>query len=240
MALGIGDASTVDETRVRDLAADFARAVPQHLSLAVELPEGSTAISPADFAQVVVEGIVLARWRYFVGKGGDEPTLTALTIIAPDDVADEVRAGADRGRTIARAAAIARDLANCPATTLTAARMAEIAEELGPEAGLEVTTFDKAQLIEMGCGGLPGVNAGSIEPPRMIKMTYTPSGSPTGHLVLVGKGVMYDSGGFWRSSPATRSHAQMKNDMSGAAAVFAAMSAVAAVPGLSGRRSPPT
>ena len=144
VALGIGDASTVDETRVRDLAADFARAVPQHLSLAVELPEGSTAISPADFAQVVVEGIVLARWRYFVGKGGDEPTLTALTIIAPDDVADEVRAGADRGRTIARAAAIARDLANCPATTLTAVRMAEVAEELGPESGLEVDDVRRA------------------------------------------------------------------------------------------------
>jgi uncharacterized membrane protein YbhN (UPF0104 family) len=74
--------------------------VPQHLSLAVELPEGWTAISPADFAPGGRRRIVLARWRYFVGTGGDEPTLTALTIIAPDDVADEVRAGADRGRTI--------------------------------------------------------------------------------------------------------------------------------------------
>ena len=64
-----GDASTVDATLVRDLAADFARAVPQHQTLAVELPDGPTAISPADFAQVVVEGVLLARWRYFVGEG---------------------------------------------------------------------------------------------------------------------------------------------------------------------------
>jgi leucyl aminopeptidase len=70
--------------------------VPQHLSLAVELPEGWTAISPADFAPGGRRRIVLARWRYFVGKGGDEPTLTAITIIAPGVVADEVRAGADR------------------------------------------------------------------------------------------------------------------------------------------------
>jgi leucyl aminopeptidase len=224
VALGIGDASTVDETRVRDLAADFARAAPQHLSLAVELPETSTAISPADFAQVVVEGIVLARWRYFVGKGGDEPTLTALTIIAPDDVADEVRAGVERGRTIARAAAIARDLANCPATTLTAARMAEIAEELGPECGVEVTVYDEQQLIEMGCGGILGVNLGSIDEPRLIKMTYRPD-RPTGHLGLVGKGIMYDSGGI-SLKPSDESHAQMKNDMTGAAAILGAMTAL--------------
>ena len=105
VAVGIGDADSVDLTRVRDVAADFARAVSQHLTLAVELPDGATAIAPADFAQVVVEGVLLARWRFFVGKGGDEPTLKALTIVAPDDVAEEVRAGVARGETIARAAA---------------------------------------------------------------------------------------------------------------------------------------
>jgi leucyl aminopeptidase len=81
VALGIGDGATVEPTRVRDLAADFARAVPHHLSLAVELPEGELAISPADFAQAVTEGVLLARWRFFVGKGGDEATLSALTLV---------------------------------------------------------------------------------------------------------------------------------------------------------------
>ena len=68
VALGVGRDTGVDATLVRDLAADFARAVPQHLSLAVELPEG-LALSPPLFAQVVVEGVLLARWRYFVGAG---------------------------------------------------------------------------------------------------------------------------------------------------------------------------
>ena len=76
VALGIGEGSAVGHL-VRDLAAGFARSVPQHLTLAVELPDSGTAISPGEFAQAVVEGVLLARWRFFVGRGGDDATLTA-------------------------------------------------------------------------------------------------------------------------------------------------------------------
>jgi leucyl aminopeptidase len=69
---------------------------------------------------------------------------------------------------------------------------------------------------------LLGVNAGSVEPPRMIKLSYRPAGPATSHLGIVGKGVMYDSGGL-SLKPGDEVHAQMKNDMTGAAAVFAAM-----------------
>ena len=224
VALGIGDGDTVDLATVRDLAADFARAVPQHKTLAVELPEGELAVSATDFAQVVVEGVLLARWRYFVGKGGDEPTLTALTLVAPEHLADEVREGVRRGDVVARAAAISRDLSNCPATTLTAVRMAEVAEELAPGAGLEVEVFDEDQLIEMGCGGILGVNLGSVDEPRLVRLRYRPE-RPTGRLALIGKGIMYDSGGI-SLKPSDESHAQMKNDMTGAAAILGAMTAL--------------
>ncbi|MFC6008613.1 leucyl aminopeptidase family protein [Angustibacter luteus] len=227
VALGVGDASDLDLTTVRDLAADFARAVPQHKTLAVELPAGEFAVSPGDFAQVVVEGVLLARWRFFVGSGGDEPLLTALTIVAPEAVAEDVRAGVERGLVIAAAAAISRDLSNCPATTLSAVRMAQVAQELGPPAGLEVEVFDEQQLIEMGCGGILGVNLGSIDEPRLIRLRYSPAAA-TGHLALVGKGIMYDSGGI-SLKPSDESHAQMKNDMTGAAAILGAMTALQAL-----------
>src|SRR3954447_26497460 len=74
----------------------------------------------------------------------------------------------------------------------------------------------------MGCGGIVGVNAGSTEPPRMVRLTYTPKNA-TGHVVLVGKGITYDSGGI-SLNPTDASHASMKMDMSGAAAVLAALS----------------
>jgi leucyl aminopeptidase len=224
VALGVGDPATVDLAAIRDLAAEFARAVPQHRTLAVELPDTATAIPAAEFAQVVVEGVLLARWRFFVGRGGEEPQLTALRIVAPESVMDEARAGAERGQAIASAAAISRDLSNCPATTLSAARMGEVAQELGAAAGLEVEVYGEQQLIEMGCGGILGVNLGSIDEPRLIKMSYRPD-SPTGHLGLVGKGIMYDSGGI-SLKPSDESHAQMKNDMTGAAAILGAMTAL--------------
>ncbi len=227
VAVGLGTAGTVDATLVRDVAAEFARAVPQHKVLSVEIPPADAGISVAEFAQAVTEGVILARWRFRVGADKDERVLDGLVLVAPEADLEEARDGARRGQAIADAYNLGRDLANCPAATLTAARMAEVAAQLGPDAGLEVESFDEEQLIEMSCGGILGVNMGSAEPPRLIRMRYAPP-SPTGRLALIGKGIMYDSGGI-SLKPSDESHAQMKNDMTGAAAILATMTALQAV-----------
>ena len=127
----------------------------------------------------------------------------------------------------AGAAQLARDLANTPPGHLTATRMAEVATSVAASSKLQIEVFDADALAALGCGGLLGVNAGSTEPPRMIKLTYRPA-KPTGHLAMVGKGVMYDSGGIsLKNSDAM--HAVMKMDMSGAAAVLSSMSVLAAL-----------
>ncbi|MFF0267611.1 leucyl aminopeptidase family protein [Kribbella sp. NPDC004536] len=221
VAVGIGG-GVVDLTLVRDLAADFARAVPWHRKLAIEVADFGVPV--ADFAQAVTEGVLLARWRYFLGRDAEQPTLESLQLVASDQDTAEAEAGAERGRIVAAACSLGRDLANCPATTLSAARMADVAVEVGAAAGLEVEVFDKDELIAMGCGGLLGVNRGSVEPPRMVRLRYSPA-EPTGRTTFVGKGVMYDSGGI-SLKPSDESHAQMKNDMTGAAAVLASMSAL--------------
>jgi leucyl aminopeptidase len=101
--------------------------------------------------------------------------------------------------------------------------MAEVAQILGAAAGLAVEVFDHDALVAMGCGGLLGVNAGSGEPARMVRLTYRPAdGEPAGHLALVGKGVMYDAGGI-SLKPSDALHFAMKLDMSGAAAVLCSM-----------------
>ena len=79
----------------------------------------------------------------------------------------------------------------------------------------------------MGLGGLIGVSKGSVEPPRLIKLTYTPR-HPAGTVALVGKGIMYDSGGI-SLKPSDGMHALMKMDMTGAAVVLATMSALPAL-----------
>lgn len=124
-----------------------------------------------------------------------------------------------------RATVVSRDLGNSPAGFLTATDLAGVAAELGAEFGFEVEPFDREQLTRMGCGGLLGVNAGSAEEPRMIVLRYTPQGESTGHLGLVGKGVMYDSGGI-SLKPSDPMHLLMKIDMGGAAAVLGAFTAL--------------
>ncbi len=227
VAIGTG-AGQLSLAELRDAAAAFARAVPKHSALATSLHEagGDTATS----AQAVVEGVVLARYRFeSLKSNGERPQLESLTLLSPAERQRAVEAGIARGRTTSRAALLARDLANSPPSHLTATRLAALAAEVGKESSLEVDVFDVDRLAELGCGGLLGVNAGSSEPPCMIKLTYRPRRSAKGsaHLALVGKGIMYDSGGI-SLKPSDPMHAAMKMDMSGAAAVLAAMSALAA------------
>jgi leucyl aminopeptidase len=228
VAIGVGDVDTLTTAQVRDAAAAFARAASKHAALATTLADVAGGIAPDAAAQAVVEGILLARYRYGALKR-DVPTngLRAVTLVTASRRSAGAERGVQRGTATARAAQLARDLANTPPGHLTASRLAEVARDVAASSKLQVEVFDADALAELGCGGLLGVNAGSTEPPRMIKLSYRPARA-TGHLALVGKGVMYDSGGIsLKSSDAM--HAAMKMDMSGAAAVLASMSALAAL-----------
>jgi leucyl aminopeptidase len=228
VAVGVGDVDAVTPVVLRDAAAALARAAAKHGSLATALAEVGDGIAPDVAAQAVVEGIVLASYRYgALKREAPAAGLREITLIATTPRTAATERGAERGRITANAAQLARDLANSPPGHLTATRMAEVAAGVGAGSKLKVEIFDRDRLLELGAGGILGVNAGSTEPPRMIKLSYRPS-RPTGHLALVGKGVMYDSGGI-SLKPTDAMHAAMKMDMSGAAAVLASMSALAAL-----------
>jgi leucyl aminopeptidase len=223
VAVGIGPSGSMDSSALRRAAAAFARAVADDGCLATSLP-ALPAMSHAQAAAAVVEGVLLARYRFDMRSKARGPVpVRELVLVAAPGTEHEVQTGAERGLAVAAAAVLGRDLANCPAADLTAARMAEVAVEVGARSGLQVESFDRDALVALGCGGLLGVNQGSIEPPRMIRLRYQPDGEPRGRLTLVGKGIMYDSGGI-SLKPSDASHSTMKNDMSGAGAVLAAMS----------------
>jgi leucyl aminopeptidase len=224
--VGCGDTATLDATAVRDAAGALGSSTSRHRRVAVRMPSIAT-LPPDAAAQSIVEGVLLARYRFdALKRSSDAQELEELTLVV-DDESDAALAesGAARGLALATVTRLARDLANTPHSHLSAVRMAEIAQDVGAASGLEVQVFDEDALRDLGCGGLLGVNAGSNEPPRMIKLVYRPpaGASGTSHLALVGKGIMYDSGGL-SLKPGDEVHAQMKNDMSGAGAVLAAMS----------------
>ena len=220
VAGGVGHPSKLDAAAIRHAAAAFARAAAGHDQIAVHLDDVSAV--PTDVAaQAAVEGILLARYRYDALRSspGGKRVRRLTLVVGADDVAS-ARAGARRGQAFATATMLSRDLANAPHNYMSASRLAEIAVELGRKRGFKVEIVDEKALAEMGIGGLLGVNAGSAEPPRMIVLRYEPE-QPTGRLAMVGKGIMYDSGGI-ALKPADLVHAAMKNDMSGAGAILAA------------------
>jgi leucyl aminopeptidase len=225
IAVGVGDRDEVDASGLRAAGAAFARRAARYAVLATNLAD-LDGIDPRAAGQAVTEGVLLASYRYVGLKGADDAgsTLESLTHTVSAQRSKAVEQGAGAGRIVAGAAALARELANTPPTHLNARHIADRAVEIGRSAGLDVEVFNKDALEQLGCGGLLGVNRGSVEPPRMVKLTYSPR-NPTGHLALVGKGVMYDSGGI-SLKPSDAFHQVMKMDMSGAAAVLSTMSAL--------------
>jgi leucyl aminopeptidase len=226
VAVGTGDRPAVKQ--LRDAAAAFVRATGKRAHLATNLVD-AVEFDAAAAAQAVVEGALLANYRY-LGLKTDRSgasTLTTLSLVAGQARERGAGRGVARGQVTAAAANLARDFANTPPNGLTARTFAARAVELAGQHGLGVEVFDKDQLAVMGCGGMIGVNAGSAEPPRMVKLTYTPR-NPRAHVALVGKGVMYDSGGL-SLKPTNPMSVAMKMDMSGAAAVLSAMTALKAL-----------
>ena len=225
--VGVGEASKVTITGLRKAAAALSRAALPYASLATELANVGR-VDRKLAAQAVVEGIALAHHRYTDLKTVDKksPKLESVTLVGTGAA---LQAGVKRGVVTATATNMARDFANMPPAYLTARIFADKAVEIAGQTGLKVEVFNKDQLLAMGCGGIIGVNRGSAEPPRMVRLTYKPTGGKgKPHLIMVGKGVMYDSGGI-SLKPSDPSHAMMKGDMSGAAAVLATMSTLKAL-----------
>ncbi|WP_104163504.1 leucyl aminopeptidase [Cryobacterium sp. N22] len=225
--VGTGPAEEVTDASLRDAAATFARAAHRHPR--VGLHPGVMPLPPERVGQLITEGVLLARYRYTVVKPSSRHVpLISLDIVVAPEQAGAVADGAHRGEILARATNLARDLANTPPSHLTATDLADLAVRLGADRDLEATIFDKAQIIELGCGGLLGVNAGSVEEPRIIKLVYRPDPAlavAPARLAIVGKGIMYDSGGI-SLKPSDPMHLAMKMDMAGAAAVLGVLTAL--------------
>ena len=135
---------------------------------------------------------------------------------------DTLHAAGKRGQVSAKAALLARTLANTPANFLSPTLFAERAVSCAKELGLSVTVLDEDEMQREGMHALLAVGKGSTNPPRLIVLEHAGPGDP---IVLIGKGICFDSGGI-SLKPAAKMH-EMKSDMSGAAAVLACMEAVA-------------
>ena len=136
-----------------------------------------------------------------------------------------LRKGIEKGRILAEAVLLARDMVNEPPNVMTPTRMAEIASQMAAEQGLEVKVLEKDQMEELGMGALLGVARGSVQPPKLIMLSYKGAPDSEENLGIVGKGITFDTGGISLKPPAGME--DMKGDMAGGASVIASMKAIA-------------
>ncbi|QZE14127.1 hypothetical protein K4L44_16600 [Halosquirtibacter laminarini] len=170
-----------------------------------------------------VEGFALSNYKFdkYLSKK-EEYRITS--IVVEDEVTTE---HISHLNAVIKATFKARDLVNEPQSFLSATQLSKEIEEMGLEADIHVTILDKEKITSLGMGGLLGVNKGSVAPPTFTIMEYKPDNAKnTKPIVLVGKGVVYDTGGL-SLKPTPSSMDYMKSDMGGAAAVSCATYAIA-------------
>ncbi|MFW5879790.1 MAG: peptidase M17, partial [bacterium] len=164
------------------------------------------------------EGIALGNYqflKYFSNAGSLKNSLQNIYIQNNDLDDKEV----DDLNNLVEAVYFARDLVNEPVSTLNAVSLANEIENMNSSAGVKVTLFDKQKISELGMGGLLAVNKGSIDPPTFTILEWKPKDKVNEQpYVLVGKGVVFDTGGL-SLKPTKGSMDHMKSDMAGAAVV---------------------
>jgi leucyl aminopeptidase len=222
MLVGVGAFDEVTADGIRRAAAGVARKATKAPSVATTLVDLADAagIERADAAQALAEGFVLGSYQFLKYKAnGDATRLSKVVVVGRANA--RVEAALDRGATVAAAVTWARDMVNEPSGAKSPAAFANAAKKLLRGKGVTVKVMTEAELKAEGLGGVVGVGQGSGNPPRLVKATYSPPGKK-GSVAFVGKGVVFDSGGL--SLKTSTGMETMKIDMSGAAAVLAAMS----------------
>ena len=227
---GLGKVSTSYDSEVlRRAAGAAARSLSGHASATFALPakdiHGLTAIA---------EGAGLGSYLFDSFRGTTQDaqktplkSITVFSLLAPTPAAKDAAKSAE---VIATYTNLVRDLINTPPSHLTpdsfTKKMAAVVKAAGgSKSGLKVQIWDEKQLKSQGFGGIIGVGQGSANPPRLLHISYTPKGKVAKRYAFVGKGITFDTGGL-ALKPAAGMEA-MKSDMSGAAAVSAAVVAIA-------------
>ncbi|HEX5634843.1 MAG TPA: leucyl aminopeptidase [Gemmatimonadales bacterium] len=221
LVVGLGKAEEVSANAVRRaaaVAAKRARAIGVPSAAFFVAPESLGTVPAAEAGRAAAEGLAFGAWNYTDLKRPPEepkPVLAEVALLAPQDTAEWER-GHAVGTAIGAGQAFARGLQVLPSNQCTPSHLAGVAQALGARHGFTVTVLGKDEIIAEGMGALWCVAQGSAEEPRFLVLEY--AGAPGAPVVLVGKGVTFDTGGI--SIKPAQNMEDMKYDMSGAAAVL--------------------
>lgn len=179
-----------------------------------------------DLSLYAAEGIALANYQFIKHKPGAKKSANTLQSVIIANSPVNAAAVAELNH-VCEATLLARDLVNEPVNMLNATGLADAFKKMGKTAGFRVEVLNKTKIRQLKMGGLLAVNAGSVDEPTFSIMEYKPKRAKNKKpYVLVGKGVVYDTGGL-SLKPTPNSMDMMKCDMAGGAAVGCALYAIA-------------
>ena len=222
LLVGVGDGTSDD---LRRAGATLARRTRGRLSVATSLG----ALCDDAGLRALVEGLVLGSYEFHWRSEGPSTQPVGRVVLAGLVGADDRRDVVRRALAVAGAGWRARTLALVPSNVKNPVWLAEQAADAAAAAGLQIKVWDEKALAADGFGGIVGVGQGSDNPPRLVRLDYTPrrGGRKAPHVVLVGKGITFDTGGL--SIKPRDNMMTMKRDMTGAGVVLAVMAALADV-----------
>ena len=233
LVVGLGDAAKFDLRAARNAAATAARkARDLGVTTVATIVHGAGigGLDPTAAAAALAEGSLLGLYRFegYRSKPPKDwkPDPETLTVLGLDQAhLAAFRAGIARAEAVAAGVMLARDLVNTPANRMTPSIVAEHAESLAKETGLEFEVLGRAECKALGMGIFMAVAEESEQEPKLIILEHNAGRDDLPTVVLVGKGVTFDSGGI--SLKPGEEMWKMKGDMAGAAAVIAALGVAA-------------
>ncbi len=231
IVLGLGKKSDFNRDKLRGA---FSKAAQKIRELNLETFAASIDTRYADLsleviARTVVEGVLLGLYEFnpFKTVNRDEiKTVSEFVIMEPKTATvKKIRLAADKGEKITRAVYYTRDLVATPSNEMTPSILGQRAREMARKRNIKVTVINDATMKKQGMNALLGVARGSHEAPKLIIMEYYGAGKSERPIVLVGKGITFDSGGI--SIKPAAGMEDMKDDMAGGATVIGILAAAA-------------
>jgi len=222
----IGDKENISweqQEAIRKMGASFISEIKKHQ---IEILYIQSLYGEEKLAKEFVQGVLLRSYRFLKYKSNAKDLQSTLKKVyfsnntaSPSQVKEL--------EIVLKAVFKARDLVNEPYSYLSAEQLSQEIKSIGKDAGFKVSTFGKAKIAQLKMGGILAVNQGSTKEPTFNILEYNPIKAKNKNpIVLVGKGVVFDTGGL-SLKPTLNSMDRMKSDMSGAAIVIAAMKAIA-------------
>jgi leucyl aminopeptidase len=227
--VGLGKRQDFTVDKIRGATGQFCRVLRSlncHKMATILHAAGTGGIEPEAAAQAVAEGAILGLYSFTKYRRPEyEDVKEIVIVIREEEKVAMLESVVGKGKLIAEATNLARDMINEPGNYMTPSQMAEAAKEIAGKYNLQFKVFEREDMEAMGMGALLGVAKGSSQPPKLITLTYKGDEASEKGVGFLGKGITFDSGGI--SIKPSEGMSEMKDDMAGAAAVIAALAAIA-------------